>query len=126
METCRLCKQSFPDRKTLDRHPCPMAGGGGKPVYGVRHVLFALVVLAAVSALTWVFVTKRWAEDVLGGFETVVNPAHARILNGVAALLFAASWWHTVRLRFWPRLALTLLALLAWAASMPAVRAALF
>ena len=127
METCRLCKQSFPDRKALDRHPCPMAGESGPGRVGLRFVLAALVILAAVSAFTWLFVEKRWAEEILGIFGPEKDPTHVRIANGVAALVFAATWWRYLRVRgTWKKLALVLLALLAWAVSMPAVRAALF
>jgi hypothetical protein len=127
METCRLCKQPFPDRKALDRHPCPMAGESGPGRVGLRFILAALLILAGVSAGTWLFVTRQWAAAVLEVFDPAVNPTHVHIANGAASFVFAATWWRYLRIRgAWKKLALVLLALLIWAGSMPAVRAALF
>jgi|GEM_PF-6129256 len=127
METCRFCKQCFPDRKALDRHACPMAGGGtGSGGIGFRFVLVSLLVLAAVSTATWLFVEKRWAETVLGIFGPQTDPAHVRIANGAAALVFAAMWWRYLLVRSpWKKLALVGLALLVWALTMPSFRATL-
>ena len=125
-ETCRLCKQSFPDWKALSRHACPMGGGAGPGRVGLRFVLFALLVLAAVSAFTWLFVTGQWSVYVLEIFDPKVNPAHIRIADGAAALLFVSVWWRYLRVQVaWKKLALVGLALGVWALSMPAVRAAL-
>ncbi len=127
METCKLCKEAFPDRRALDRHACPMAGGGkGSGGVGLRYVLVSVLVLAAVSAFTWLFVENRWAETILGILGPETNPAHVRIANGAAALVFAVMWWRHLLVRSpWKKGVLVLLALLVWAMTMPSFRASL-
>jgi hypothetical protein len=124
---CKLCKQYFPDRKELDRHPCPAAEGGGRPRSMIRSTLTTFALLAIVSVGTWSFIVNRWAVDFLEIVAKEAQPTHVHIANGVAVALFVASWWRYVRLE--SRLAkgaIVLLALLVWAGSMPAVRAAIF
>jgi hypothetical protein len=104
-----------------------MGGGIGRSRVGLRSVLVALLVLAAVSAFTWLFVTGQWSVYVLEIFDPKVNPVHIRIADGAAALLFVSVWWLHLRVKeAWKKLALVGLALGVWALSMPAIRAALF
>lgn len=117
METCPLCKQAFPSRRALDRHACPMVGSVGTGRIGLHYIVVMVLVLAGVSAATWLFVVKRWPEEILGLFygPDHVDPTHIRIANIAVGAAFALTWWRYLIVKSpWTRGALVLAALAAW------------
>jgi hypothetical protein len=97
-----------------------MVGSVGTGRIGLQYIMVMVLVLAGVSAATWLFVVKRWPEEILGLFygPDHVNPTHVLIANIAVGAAFALTWWRYLLVKSpWTKGAVVLAALAVWIAT---------